>query len=83
MEDENPPSSDFIKKRIWAGGADCITIDVEASLEENIAGYTVTLKPEGYALAQEKLIVNGVDVMSIGQLRSTGLTAQLERPAFT
>jgi len=65
VEDENPPSSDFIKKRIWAGGADGITIHVEASLEENIADYTVTLKPEALGLAQEKLMVNKVDVLSI------------------
>ncbi|MGB0387672.1 MAG: AAA family ATPase [Ardenticatenaceae bacterium] len=82
IEDENPPSSDFIKTRIWAGGADQITIHVEASLQENMAGYTVTLQPQATnRVAQEKLIVNGLEVLSIengqGQVKDEDRSNQI------
>ena len=72
---ENPPTkADFLRDRLWAGGADYITCELHATVKEKPAQYKLEFKTKGENLSiDEELLVNSVKVIAIqngeGQVR--------------
>ena len=64
---ETPPTTfDFIQERVWAGGADHITCELNAKVMEKQAQYTLVFKAKHERLSvDEELLVNGVNVISV------------------
>lgn len=64
---ETPPTTlDFIRDRIWAGGADRITCTLHTKVEKKPAQYTLVFKGKDENLSvDEELLVNDVKVISI------------------
>ena len=72
---ETPPTkADFLRDRLWAGGADYITCELHAKVKEKSAQYKLEFKAKGEKLSiDEELSVNSIKVISIqngeGQVR--------------
>lgn len=69
-----PTKTDFLRDRLWAGGADYITCELHATVKEKLARYTLMFKANDENLSiDEELSVNSVKVISIrngeGQVR--------------
>ena len=64
---ENPPTkADFLRDRLWAGGAENITCELHATVKKKLAQYTLMFKTNGENLSiDEELSVNSVKVISI------------------
>ena len=64
---ETPPTkADFLRDRLWAGGADYITCELHATVKKKLAQYTLMFKANGENLSiDEALSVNSVKVISI------------------
>ncbi len=64
---ETPPTkADFLRGRLWAGGADHITCKLHARVKEKPAKYKLKFKTKGENLSvDEELLVNDVKVISI------------------
>lgn len=58
--------ADFLKDRLWAGGADYITCELHAKVKKKLAQYTLMFKANGENLSiDEELLVNTIKVISI------------------
>ena len=64
---ETPPiEANFLKDRLWAGGADHITCELHAKVKEKPARYTLKFKSKDEKLTiDEELLVNNVNVISV------------------
>ena len=64
---ETPPTkAEFLRDRLWAGGADYITCKLHATVKKKLAQYTLMFKANGENLSiDEELSVNSVKVISI------------------
>ena len=64
---ETPPTTpNFIRDRVWAGGADHITCELHAKVEKKPAQYTLVFKAKNENLSvDEELLINNVKVISI------------------
>ncbi len=64
---ETPPThANFLRDRLWAGGADHITYELHAKVKEKLAQYTLVFKAKDEDLSVgEELLVNSVKVISI------------------
>jgi len=61
-----PTKADFLRDRLWAGGADHITCELNAKVKEKPARYTLAFKAKGENLSvDEELLVNNVNVISV------------------
>lgn len=61
-----PTKADFLRGRLWAGGADYITCELHARVKEKPAQYKLKFKTKGENLSvDEELLVNDVKVISI------------------
>lgn len=66
MKAEDPPPINFIKDRLWAGGAEIMSLQFEANINNKKSFYIVELKPEeGNRVSKEKLIIDEVEVINI------------------
>ena len=69
-----PEKANFLRDRLWVGGADHITCELHAKVKERLAKYTLVFKAKDENLSvDEELLVNKVKVISIqngeGQVR--------------
>ena len=64
---ETPSTTpNFIRDRVWAGGADHITCELHAKVEKKPAQYTLVFKAKNENLSvDEELLINNVKVISI------------------
>ena len=64
---ETPPTTfDFFQDRLWAGGADHITCELNAKVKEKSAQYKLKFKENGENLSvDEELLVDTIKVISI------------------
>ncbi len=64
---ETPPTkADFLRDRLWAGGADHITCELHAKVKKKPARYTLEFKSKDENLTiDEELLVNNVKVISV------------------
>lgn len=64
---ETPPTTfDFFQDRLWAGGADHITCELNAKVKEKPAEYKLKFKANGENLSvDEELLVDTIKVISI------------------
>ena len=64
---ETPPiEANFLKDRLWAGGAGPITCELHAKVKEKPAQYRLVFKTNGENLSvDEELLVNNVNVISV------------------
>lgn len=64
---ETPPTEvNFLRARLWAGGADHITCELHAKVNEEPAQYTLVFKAKDENLSiDEELLVNAIKVISI------------------
>lgn len=64
---ETPPiEANFLKDRLWAGGADHIICELYAKVQEKPARYTLEFKSKDENLSvDEELLVNNVNVISV------------------
>jgi predicted ATPase len=64
---ETPPAkADFLRDRLWVGGADYIACELHANVKEKSARYTLVFKANGENLSiDEELLVNNVKVISV------------------
>ena len=61
-----PTKANFLRDRLWAGGADYITCELHAKVKEKPAQYKLEFKTKGENLSvDEELLVNDVKVISI------------------
>jgi len=92
MKAEEPPPANFIKNRLWAGGAESMSFQLEAGINKKKSFYTVELKPEeGNRIFKEKLVIDEVDVINVengkGKVRDEDGTNETDyqsrKPALT
>ncbi len=64
---ETPPTqADFLRDRLWAGGADHITCELHAKVKEKPAQYKLEFKTKDENLSiDEELLINTIKVISI------------------
>ena len=61
-----PTEANFLRDRLWAGGANCITCELYAKVKEKPAQYKLEFKTKGENLfVDEELLVNDVKIISI------------------
>ncbi len=64
---ESPPTkANFLRDRLWAGGADYITCELHTKVKKKLAQYTLMFKANGENLSiDEELLVDTIQVISI------------------
>ena len=61
-----PTQADFLRDRLWAGGADHITCELHATVKKKPARYTLMFKANGENLSiNEELLVNTIKIISV------------------
>ena len=66
MVSEKLPSADYIQNRIWAGGANSISFQLEVTVDEKLASYKLELQPiADNGITLEELLVDRVKVISV------------------